>query len=96
MARRKTISISLTRLIQLGVVINSITGKTLRQIIEEMLSGNISDNMIALALETLNRIEADGISIVVDIGIKTFVMELIRRSVGRKQVLKIGMLRVTL
>ena len=97
MARRKTVTISVTRLLQISTVIASLTGKSLRQLLEEMLQGgNISDNMIALAMSTLDRIEADGISIAIDIGLKTFFLELVRRSIGRKQVLKIGMLRVTL
>jgi len=96
MGKRKTISISLTRLIQIQMVLTEVFGKPLTEIVRLMLDGNISDNVIGLAMDTLNRLEADGYNIVVSVGIKIFISEFIRRAVGRKQVLKIGMLRVTL
>jgi len=94
--RRKYISVSLTRLIQIQMVISAITGKPLTEIVREMLSGNIKDYMIELALNTLDRLEADGFAIVVDAGLKTLVLEIIRSYVGSKQLFRIGPLRVKL
>ena len=60
------------------------------------MNGNISDQMLNLAMSTLDRLEADGISIVVDVALKTLVLEIVRKTVGRKQVFRVGPLRVTL
>ena len=95
MAKRKTFTLSITRYIYLIYVVRLITGMTPRTIFEKFLSGNIKDEMISLAMGTLDRLEEDGVSIAVEGVFATFVMEWFRRAIGRKQLLKLGPLRIT-
>ena len=95
MARKKTFTISITRFVYLIYIVRLITGMTPRTIFEKFLAGNIKDEMIALAFGTLDRLEADGVSIAVEGTFATFIMEWFRRAIGRKQLLRLGPLRIT-
>ena len=95
MAKRKTFTLSITRFVYLIYIVRLITGMTPRTIFEKFLTGNIKDEMIALALGTLDRLEANGVEIAVEGTFSTLVMEWFRRAIGRKQLLKLGPLRIT-
>ena len=95
MVKRKTFTLSITRFVYLIYVVRLITGMTPRTIFEKFLSGNIKDEMVALAFTTMDRLEADGVSIAVEGTFATLVMEWFRRAIGRKQLLKLGPLRIT-
>lgn len=79
----------------LAYMIRLITGETPRQLLGRFMDGNIKDEFINLALSTMDRIEASGAEIVVSGVIATFFMEWFRRSIGRKQFIKLGPFRVT-
>ena len=92
---KKSFTISILRFVYLIYIVRLITGMTPRTIFEKFLTGNIKDEMIALGLGTLDRLEADGVSIAVEGTFVTFIMEWFRKAVGRKQLLRLGPLRIT-
>ena len=95
MARRKTFTISILRFVYMIYIVRLITGMTPRTIFEKFLTGNIKDELISLALGTLDRLEADGVSIAVEGTFVTFVMQWFKRAIGSKQLLCLGPLRIT-
>ena len=95
MARKKTFTVSVTRVMYIAYMIRLITGMTPRALIEQFLGGNIKDTIIEQGMAMLERFEADGVEIVVSGVFATLFMEYFRRAIGRKQFLRLGPLRVT-
>ena len=95
MVKRKTITLSITRFVLLTYMIRLITGKTARAIIEDFLSGSIKESAIDLALTTMDRMEADGVEIAVTGSFAVLIQQWFKKSIGSKQLLKLGPLRIT-
>jgi hypothetical protein len=95
LAKRKTFTLSITRFVYLIYIVRLITGMTPRTIFEKFLTGNIKDEMIGMAITVMDRLEADGISIAVEGTFSTLIMEWFRRAIGKKQLLRLGPLRIT-
>ena len=72
-------------------------GKTIRQTVTEFTGGgiNLKDAFIEEALAFIDRLEANGVEIAIQGVLATALMTWFRRSVGRKQLLKVGFFRIT-
>ena len=95
MVKRKNFTLSITRFVYLIYVTRLITGETPRAIFEKFVSGNMKDEMIALAFNTMDRLEADGVSIAIEGTVSLLAMQWFKRAVGSKQLIKLGPLRIT-
>lgn len=93
MAQKGKLRISLMELIYIAYIIRMITGTGVIQILQDLLTqgGNITDKVLNLAIAILQRIEDEGVEIIVNITVVTYVKEkLIRPMVGRKKILDLG------
>ena len=95
MARRKTMTLSITRFIQLAYIIRLLTGMGPLDIINALRSGNLKDSLWEMATGIFSRLEADGISIAVEGVFVTFLLEWFKRMARSKQLIRIGPVRVT-
>ena len=94
MAKKKNFTVSITDFVYMIYIVRLITGKTPRTIFEEFLAGNIKESMIQLALDVMDRLEADGVSIAVEGGFVYFVKTWFKKAIGNKTLLKLGPLRI--
>jgi len=92
---KKSLTLSITRFIQLAYIIRLLTGMSAMDIINELRSGNLKDSLWNMAINIFNRLEADGISIAVEGVFVTFLLEWFKRMAHSKQLVRIGPVRVT-
>ena len=98
MAGKKKLRISLIELIYIAYIIRLITGNGLIAIIKDMIEGggSITDKVLSLALAIFQRIEDEGIEIVVNAAVVTLVKEkVLRPLIGHKKIVDIGFAIVT-
>jgi len=95
MVRRKSFTISITKYIYMAYIWRLISGETPRATIERFMQGNLKDQFVQMALDVIDRLEADGVEIAISGVVATALMMWFRRAVGSKQLLKLGPLRIT-
>ena len=95
MGKRKTFTLSITKYIYIAYIWRLISGETPRATIERFMQGNLKDQFIQMALDVIDRLEADGVEIAISGVIATALMTWFRRAVGNKQLLRLGPLRIS-
>jgi len=95
MGKRKTFTLSITKYIYIAYIWRLISGETPRATIERFMQGNLKDQFIQMAMDIIDRLEADGVEIAISGVIATALMTWFRRAVGNKQLLRLGPLRIT-
>lgn len=92
MAKSKKIRISIIQLVYLAYIIRLITGRSLRDLVTDLLAGggNITDKVIDLALSVLERIEAEGLEIAVNAVVVTWVKNQVTKVMGHKTLIDLG------
>ena len=99
MAKKNKLRISLIDLIYLAYVIELLTGRTLYDLVASFLThdGTITDKVLQVGLDTLARVKAEGLEIVVDLVVVTAVKDkVIRPIVGHKKIIDLGFAVLTL
>ena len=95
MGKRKTFTLSITKYIYIAYIWRLISGETPRATIERFMQGNFKDQFIQMAMDIIDRLEADGVEIAISGVIATALMTWFRRAVGNKQLLRLGPLMIT-
>ena len=91
--------ISLIRLIQIAYIIRLILGKPLYEVVADFINGggNITDKVLELAVVVLTRIEEEGVEIVVNTTVVSYVIDkIIIPAVGHRKLIDVGFAVVTL
>ena len=95
MARKKTITLSITKFIYIAYMWRLLFGKTIRQTVEQFTTGSVKDTFVSEALAFIDRLEESGMEIVVSGTLATILLTWFRKAVGSKQLLRLGPLRIT-
>lgn len=94
----KKMHISLIRLIQVAYIIRLILGKPLYQVVQDFITGdNITEEVLGLAATVLQRLEDEGIEILVNATVVSYVVDkIIIPAVGHRKLIDVGFAVVTL
>ena len=91
MARKGKLRISVVELVYIAYIVRLVFDDSIAGIVRKLLSGNITDNIIDMALDTLDRIEEEGLEIAVNATVVTMVKnKIVRPMIGRRKMLDLG------
>jgi predicted transcriptional regulator len=91
--------ISLIRLIQVAYIIRLILGRPLYEVIADFIrgGGSITDQVLDLAVVVLTRLEEEGVEIIVNATVVSYVIDkIIIPTVGHRKLIDVGFAVVTL
>jgi len=95
MAKGKTFTLSITKFLLFAYIVRLISGRTPRQLVEDLMAGDVKTWGIDLAMTVMDRIEADGVEIAVSGSFAVLIQQWFKRAIGNKQLLRVGPLKIT-